>query len=99
MSQPLVQGELFPETVQIRPTIAMQAGESFVAQCSWCGLLVCAEKKAPLGDCPACSSSSARPVAYPHSWWAQDLPVGPFIDRNALACHVPGTPTNPVRRS
>lgn len=74
----VAQGELFPTAIEIRPTISMQAAESFVTQCSWCGLLVCAEEKVELGDCPACSSSSARPAAYVHSWWRQELPVGPF---------------------
>lgn len=73
----LEQLELLPDVV-IRPTIAMQRGESFVTQCSWCGLLVCADRKVPLGDCPACSSSATRPAAYRHSWWEQDFPVGPF---------------------
>lgn len=70
--------ELLPDVVQ-RPTISMEQGETFVSQCSWCGLLVCAARVVPLGDCPACSSS--RPTlraGYRHGWWGQTLPVGPF---------------------
>ncbi|MEQ1573075.1 MAG: hypothetical protein ABL993_02405 [Vicinamibacterales bacterium] len=72
----IVQGELFPTEVTLRPTIAMQRGDSFVVQCSYCGLLVCAARKVALGDCPACPGN--RPADYEHSWWRQDLPVGPF---------------------
>lgn len=70
------QGELFPEFVEIAPTIAMGRGESFVVQCSWCGALLCAARAVKLGDCPACLGE--RPVGYEAHWWKQELPVGPF---------------------
>jgi len=82
MTTPIAQGELFPGLVEIRPTIAMRRGDSFVAQCSWCGLLVCADRKDELGDCPACTDR--RPAGCRHSWWGQELPVGPFIQRTEV---------------
>lgn len=71
----VVQMELFPDVVVVA-TPAIAVGESFVAQCSWCGLLVCAAHEVELEDCPACRSS--RAPGYKHSWWRQELDVGPF---------------------
>jgi hypothetical protein len=64
--------ELFPH-VGIRPTIAMQRGDTYVTQCAWCGLLVCASTKVKLGRCP-------HPHPEERGWWKQRLPVGPFFD-------------------
>lgn len=63
------------------PTPAMVAGESYVTQCAWCGLLACVvggiEKPAPktIGACPACGRTE---------WWRQELPVGPFHTLDSL---------------
>jgi hypothetical protein len=69
-----------PLDIEIRPTISMQRGESRVDQCSWCGLLVCHQKR-KLGACPACGSER---------WWPEKRPsldgahwCGPFYHRPA----------------
>lgn len=63
--------------MELVPTIAMERGSSFVAQCAWCGTLVCVPGRsdgtpAPraLGDCPSCRRDAG--------WWRQDLNEGPF---------------------
>lgn len=91
----MLQGELFPAAVVLKPTIASSRGETYVAQCSWCGLLICADHGAKLGDCPACPSS--RPEGYRQSWWRQDLPVGPFEAKplEHPKCHTCGEPVEP----
>ena len=75
--------DLFPD-VEIVPTPAMRERKSFVAQCGWCGALICvpsssdpevATKAAALGTCPAC----AHPTA---GWWTQSLNTGPFRARS-----------------
>ncbi len=63
---------------ELEPTIAMERGDSYVAQCAYCGLLAAVpgpmrdEKlnTATLGDCPRCQSD--------HGWWNATEPVGPF---------------------
>lgn len=85
------QGELFPEMVVLEPTISMERGDTYVAQCSWCGLLVCADRKYPLGECPACRDH--RPAGYRHSWWEQEsVNTGPFRELICATCEKPVDP-------
>lgn len=65
------QMELFPKSIIVRATIAIERGDACVVQCSWCGLLVCSDTKVELGLCPVGHVE-------PHSWWRQEVPVGPF---------------------
>ncbi|QRN92849.1 hypothetical protein JRI60_26940 [Archangium violaceum] len=55
--------------VELEPTPAILAGDSFVAMCSGCGLFVCAHRPRALKACPTCGCEV---------WWEQTLPVGPF---------------------
>lgn len=72
--------ELFTD-VAIRPTPAMRRGDAFLAQCAWCGTLVCVPgpsvdgtpRRPDLGACPSCRRSAG--------WWRQDLGNGPFHPR------------------
>lgn len=69
----MLQLELFP-TLAIHPTIAMRRGDSHLAQCAWCGTLVCSPSTAnhQLGACPSCAHPDGR-------WWKQTYhSVGPF---------------------
>jgi ribosomal protein L37AE/L43A len=76
--------ELFPD-VTLKPTIAMQRGESFVFQCDQCGTLLCIpssstrstlirQVKRELGSCPRCGKPK---------WSHVELGVGPFHPREA----------------
>lgn len=79
-----LQLSLFPD-ISVRPTIAMQRGDSFISQCGYCGLLVCvpgrgidgthrgASRPAELGTCPSCGRDQG--------WWQQEPGVGPFKPR------------------
>jgi hypothetical protein len=79
-----LQLSLFPD-ISVRPTIAMQRGDSFLAQCGYCGLLVCvpgvgvdgthrgATNVRQLGPCPSCRRDQG--------WWQQEPGVGPFKPR------------------
>lgn len=77
-------GAMAPRGVQLQTTEGIRRSDDYVAQCAWCGLLVCASHKplggrAPdalvklnksgLGACPACGGQQ---------WWQQELCVGPF---------------------
>lgn len=62
--------------IRLKPTEAMRAGESEVAQCTYCGALICFDRTvsegATLGPCPACGNNER--------WWSQDCAsVGPFV--------------------
>lgn len=77
--EPTGKPEYVPPAVPLRPTIASERHEQYVAQCANCGTLVCVSGTsdgrttcivANLGACPACRSRSG--------WWQQRLPVGMF---------------------
>jgi hypothetical protein len=72
--------DLFP-ALGLSPTPSQLAvGRMTLHQCSQCGLLVSAPDCGPyraddhLGPCPRCER---------RGWWSEDLPVGPFRDRQA----------------
>lgn len=70
------------DDIEFRPTIAMQKGQSFLAQCGWCGVLVCVPSQISgrrkwihdLGDCPSCDSKHTKGPR----WHGVDLGTGPF---------------------
>lgn len=56
------------EHLEVRPTVAMQAGTQRVDQCAWCGTIVVSpSKRKPTGSCPSCDHDDG--------WWAATLPI------------------------
>lgn len=59
--------------LELKPTIAMRAGQQKVWQCAQCGLVAVQSSLAPgtIGPCPACGNDT---------WWSQQLPVAGLRD-------------------